>query len=205
MKASTVITWTGSWELLVVDMNKSRYVYSSTFTTPCTSLQGYSCSRCLFTQHCKGCDISRNAAEVKLQPGDNLAIQFSHLTQNQMDNASSRHDHSSMDLLRSDDPLTLFDCFKAFTRRLKQYSFPLIAFSLFFNWGRWSIIAIEARCPELTLTCRMITWNVFHVSSSNFVCMLLIISSLTSSIIAEKKYILCFFTLYVTNFALWVW
>ena len=35
-------------------------------------LQGYRCSRCLYTSHCYGCDISR-AGKVSLQPNDHLA------------------------------------------------------------------------------------------------------------------------------------
>ena len=79
--------------------------------------QGYHCSRCLYTEHCSGCELSREAVEVQLQPGDNLAVRFTELTPEQMDACYSYPNHKSMADLRSDEPLTLFDCFTAFTER----------------------------------------------------------------------------------------
>ena len=51
-----------------------------------------------------------------------------------------------------------------------------------------------------------IIWEVFHISFSNLLCMLLMTSSRTSSIMAEKKKmadLLRFFTFYVNNLTLW--
>ena len=52
-----------------------------------------------------------------------------------------------------------------------------------------------------------ISLKVFHISSSNWLCMLLISSAWTSSIMAEKKKkmadLLRFFSFYVNNLTLW--
>ena len=52
-----------------------------------------------------------------------------------------------------------------------------------------------------------ITWNVFHVSFPNLLCMLLMTSSRTSSNIAEKNFkiaeVLRFFTFNLNNLTLW--
>jgi len=83
----------------------------------CACLQGLRCSRCLFTQHCPGCVLPRDGSEVSLQPGDHLAVQFVDLSKSQMELAPRVVDHNSMDLLRPSQPLTLYDCFHAFTER----------------------------------------------------------------------------------------
>jgi hypothetical protein len=79
-----------------------------------TDGQGLHCSRCLYTQHCTGCELPRDGSEISLQPGDHLAVQFAELTNAQMDAAFRFVDHKSMEQLRSSEPLTLYDCLEAF-------------------------------------------------------------------------------------------
>jgi len=83
----------------------------------CCVLQGLRCSRCLYTQHCAGCVLPRDGSDISLQPGDHLAVQFFDLSESQMDLPLRFIDHSSVKLSRSSDPLTLYDCFHAFTER----------------------------------------------------------------------------------------
>jgi hypothetical protein len=71
----------------------------------------------LYTQHCTGCELHREATEIVLQPGDHLAVQFGELTREQMETASRFVDHPSMETLRPNTAMTLYDCFKAFTER----------------------------------------------------------------------------------------
>jgi hypothetical protein len=79
-------------------------------------LQGYRCSRCMYTQHCSGCELSRER-EINLQPADHLAVKFTDLSVDELGLASRYTDHKSMEKLLPTSPLTLFDCFKAFTER----------------------------------------------------------------------------------------
>jgi len=88
------------------------------FYFPCWLPQGLRCSRCLYTAHCAGCVLPRDNSELGLQPGDHLAVQFVDVSVAQMDSARSVVDHRSMEMLRSAQPLTLYDCFRAFTERL---------------------------------------------------------------------------------------
>jgi len=72
----------------------------------------------MYTQHCSGCELSREAESLSLQPGDHLAVKYTDLTSLQMEQACLYVDDKSMEKLRpADPPLTLFDCFKAFTER----------------------------------------------------------------------------------------
>ena len=85
-----------------------------------------------------------------------------------------------------------------------------VVFSPPFNFSlkRWAI-AIEVWRRRLLLIVGAITRKVFHVSSSNLLCMLLISSSRTISITAEKIFKMAdllrfdFFAFYVNNFTLW--
>jgi len=64
--------------------------------------------------------LPRDGTEIGLQPGDHLAVQFHDLTDSQMDLATRFVDHGSMNLLRLSEPLSLYDCFRAFTERLAR-------------------------------------------------------------------------------------
>jgi len=117
----------------------------------CACLQGLRCSRCLFTQHCPGCVLPRDGSEVSLQPGDHLAVQFVDLSESQMQLAPRVVDHNSMDLLRPSQPLTLYDCFHAFTERFVS--------SLFYHVDECHV-----------LVPRHVTWTGPMHYSSLFLC-----------------------------------
>ena len=84
-------------------------------------VQGLRCSRCLYTQHCTGCVLPRDGSEVSLQPADHLAVQFFDLSAAQLQLSPRYIDHSSVKLRRPTEPLSLYDCFHAFTERLDSH------------------------------------------------------------------------------------
>ncbi|XP_049763411.1 uncharacterized protein LOC126092050 [Schistocerca cancellata] len=73
--------------------------------------QGYHCSRCIYTVHCRGCRIE-SEGEVQLQTGDTLAVRF---TDSAPEPEAPTVEHPSMATLRCQDPLSLYDCLHAFS------------------------------------------------------------------------------------------
>ena len=73
--------------------------------------QGYHCSRCMYTVHCKGCKISEDT-EISLQTGDNLAVRF---TTSVVEILAI--EHHSLKELRNQEQLSLYDCLDAFSER----------------------------------------------------------------------------------------
>lgn len=78
--------------------------------------QGYNCSRCLFSSHCRGCEVL-GGEEVVLQAGDTLCVRFTALSPEHHQALASTIDHPSLNDLRQNVPLTLYDCLRAFTQR----------------------------------------------------------------------------------------
>ncbi|KAB7496968.1 Ubiquitin carboxyl-terminal hydrolase 9 [Armadillidium nasatum] len=79
--------------------------------------RGYNCSRCLFSSHCRGCEaIKNNSQYILLQAGDTLCVRFTSISAQQRQALSELQDHSSMNALRPNEPLTLFDCLRAFSQ-----------------------------------------------------------------------------------------
>nr|CAD7449085.1 unnamed protein product [Timema bartmani] len=72
--------------------------------------QGYRCSRCMFTEHCRGCQVA-SEGEVLLRTQETLAVRFSE----PLDNTDITFQHSSMKKLRRQEPLSLYDCLHAFS------------------------------------------------------------------------------------------
>lgn len=72
--------------------------------------QGYHCSRCMYTMHCRGCNVAPEG-ELLLQTGDTLAVRFSE----PVDRMDLAVEHPSMKLMRRQDPLSLYDCLQAFS------------------------------------------------------------------------------------------
>nr|CAD7404849.1 unnamed protein product [Timema cristinae] len=72
--------------------------------------QGYRCSRCMFTKHCRGCQVT-SEGEVLLRTQETLAVRFSE----PLDNTDITFQHSSMKKLRPQEPLSLYDCLHAFS------------------------------------------------------------------------------------------
>lgn len=83
-------------------------------------LQGYRCSRCMYTMHCRGCHVAPEG-ELLLQTGDTLAVRFSE----PVDYMDLAVEHPSMKLMRRQDPLSLYDCLQAFSERC-VFSFSLL-------------------------------------------------------------------------------
>jgi len=75
-------------------------------------VQGYHCSRCMYTMHCRGCRVVPEG-ELLLQTGDTLAVRFSE----PIDHTDLSIEHPSMKLMRHQDPLSLYDCLQAFSER----------------------------------------------------------------------------------------
>lgn len=70
---------------------------------------GYHCSRCLYTKHCRGCPVATEG-EVVLRSADTLAVRFTESIKE-----SLPQNHASMQDMRSCEPLSLYDCLKAFS------------------------------------------------------------------------------------------
>ncbi|XP_045121962.1 uncharacterized protein LOC123510698 [Portunus trituberculatus] len=77
--------------------------------------RGYNCSRCLFSSHCRGCEVL-GGSEVVLQAGDTLCVRFTSLSPEHHQVLASTLDHPSLNDLRQNVPLTLYDCLRAFTQ-----------------------------------------------------------------------------------------
>ncbi|XP_068239459.1 uncharacterized protein [Palaemon carinicauda] len=77
--------------------------------------RGYNCSRCLFSSHCRGCEAV-TGPEVILQAGDTLCVRFTSLTSEQQYQLAATNDDPSLNNMRQNDPLTLYDCLRAFTQ-----------------------------------------------------------------------------------------
>ena len=79
--------------------------------------QGLRCSRCEYSAHCVGCEVAKEG-EVTLQPGDNLTVHFTEgLASEEVEAKTHVSDDASLERLRSTDPISIFDCFDAFTQR----------------------------------------------------------------------------------------
>ena len=91
--------------------------------------RGYNCSRCLFMSHCRGCEINNLKSNsppanvpkeeniiVNLQAGDTVCVRFTKLSAVQRNHLTLTREHESLALRRQDEPLTLYDCLRAFTR-----------------------------------------------------------------------------------------
>lgn len=79
-----------------------------------TDGQGLRCSRCQYTEQCQGCPISRDSS-VHLRPGDCLSVCLSSLPQAYRADLEGFVDHETMDNLRPEKTLTIYDCLQAFT------------------------------------------------------------------------------------------
>jgi len=129
------VTWLNTVVCMYVCMWLSEWVSeygASTNQWPATCisvacLQGLRCSRCLYTQHCAGCELPRDSSEIALQPGDHLAVQFFDLPKSQLESSPPFVDHSSMELRRPSEPLSLYDCFHAFTERLASHTVIIVS------------------------------------------------------------------------------
>ena len=81
-------------------------------------------------EHCSGCEILQDG-EAILRPGDHLTVSVQEVTQGQIEHAQSVTDHKSLEKQRSKEPITLLDCFSAFTQRLTYFVILFYCFSTF--------------------------------------------------------------------------
>lgn len=84
----------------------------SIFLTDGTGLR---CSRCLYMDHCSGCVIPYDG-ETILRPSDHLTVSITSVTMEMLQESQFVYNHTSTDTHRSDEPVTLLDCFRAFTQ-----------------------------------------------------------------------------------------
>ncbi|KAJ9574660.1 hypothetical protein L9F63_008192, partial [Diploptera punctata] len=84
--------------------------YLASYSVLLVDGQGYHCSRCMYTVHCRGCHVAPEG-EILLQTGDTLAVRFTE----PIEHADLAVEHPSMKLLRRQDPLSLYDCLQAFS------------------------------------------------------------------------------------------
>ncbi|XP_071085710.1 uncharacterized protein [Haliotis cracherodii] len=96
------------------DMIDAVLPFPAMYSVVLTDGQGLRCSRCMYTAHCTGCVLCREG-EVTLQPGDNLTIHLMDVSHDQQLEGAAYHDHISVQDLRPNDPITVYDCFRAFT------------------------------------------------------------------------------------------
>ncbi|PIK57759.1 hypothetical protein BSL78_05367 [Apostichopus japonicus] len=87
---------------------------SADFAVALTDSQGRRCSRCPYDLQCTGCHLAREV-DITLSPDDHLTVCFYDLTLQAVEEANRSLDHETMDHLESNDPITLQDCFRAFT------------------------------------------------------------------------------------------
>lgn len=78
--------------------------------------QGKNCSRCLFNQHCSGCEIAR-VGDIRLQPCDSLAVRYLDVGKETLESIARVSDHKSMQQKRHKNTLNLYDCLEAFSER----------------------------------------------------------------------------------------
>lgn len=88
--------------------------YSEDFSLSLVDGQGTMCSRCMWDVHCSGCVIPKSGT-VKFRSGDTLAIIFEgYVDENLLE--TELHPGST-EQMRSNTPLTIYDCINAFSQR----------------------------------------------------------------------------------------
>ncbi|XP_065350294.1 uncharacterized protein LOC135946144 [Cloeon dipterum] len=81
--------------------------------------KGTTCSRCMYNKHCIGCRIDPDAPDLELSINDSLAIRLMGPldpdTESCLPFVNPPQDHESLKIPSWNDPLTLYDCLKAFS------------------------------------------------------------------------------------------
>ncbi|KAG8188600.1 hypothetical protein JTE90_005955 [Oedothorax gibbosus] len=90
--------------------------FLSTYSLLLVDGQGKNCSRCLYNKHCSGCEITREG-DVKLHPGDNIAVRYTELTTESMASVDFVVMHKSMQQTRHKAELDIYDCLEYFSER----------------------------------------------------------------------------------------
>lgn len=100
-------------EILYMEMAK-LHPYTEPFSLFLVDGQGTMCSRCMWDVHCGGCMVPKTGL-FRLRSGDTLAVVFD----NDVDeNLLETEMHpGSAEQMRSNKPLTIYDCIDAFCQR----------------------------------------------------------------------------------------
>jgi len=77
------------------------------------------CSRCPGQDRCRGCTLESvvDGVDLVLKPGDSIAIKFTELEKNVLEEVNRTRQDSSMEVERLKQELDLFDCLDAFSSR----------------------------------------------------------------------------------------
>ncbi|XP_054719745.1 uncharacterized protein LOC129229457 [Uloborus diversus] len=90
--------------------------FLSTYSLLLVDGQGKNCSRCLYSEHCSGCEIAR-LGEIKLQHGDSIAVRYIDLPPESIASASFVAEHKSMQQARHKSDLDIYSCLEYFSER----------------------------------------------------------------------------------------
>ncbi|XP_071481337.1 uncharacterized protein [Diadema antillarum] len=85
------------------------------FSLVLTDSQGFSCSRCSFELHCRGCQLVREV-DITLSSDDHLTVVYHNLHHALVESAGRVCDNQSVGDFIGNDPITLRDCFQAFSQ-----------------------------------------------------------------------------------------
>lgn len=100
-------------EVLYIEVAK-LHPYTEEFSLFLVDGQGTMCSRCLWDAHCGGCVVPKSGM-VKFRSGDTLAVVFKdHVDTGLLE--TELHPGST-EQMRSNKPLTIYDCINAFCQR----------------------------------------------------------------------------------------
>lgn len=99
---------------ILYDVVAKLHPYSEDFTLSVVDGQGTMCSRCLWDVHCNGCVIPKKVL-FRLHSADTLAITFEDdVNENLLE--TEMHP-GSVEQMRLNKPLTIYDCIDAFCQR----------------------------------------------------------------------------------------
>lgn len=90
--------------------------FLSTYSLLLVDGQGKNCSRCLYNEHCSGCEIARSS-DIKLLSGDNIAVRYTDLPSECIAAAATVTEHKSMQQTRHKTELDIYDCLEYFSER----------------------------------------------------------------------------------------
>ncbi|XP_035230253.1 uncharacterized protein LOC118202203 isoform X2 [Stegodyphus dumicola] len=90
--------------------------FLSTYSLLLVDGQGKNCSRCFYNEHCSGCEIAR-VGEIRLHPGDSIAVRYVDLPPEVLASASFVAEHKSMQQARHKAELDIYDCLEYFSER----------------------------------------------------------------------------------------
>lgn len=100
-------------EILYTEVAK-LHPFSEDFSLSLVDGQGTMCSRCMWDVHCGGCVVPKSGI-FKFRSGDTLAIIFEDYVDASL--LETELHPSSSDQMRTNKPLTIYDCINAFCQR----------------------------------------------------------------------------------------